>query len=119
MFRSFPVVTILFTVSACTTLHPVEMPPETLQQKIMSEDLLKPGKRATIVTTDGVIHKIRVRSIDANSGLIETGDEAIRIGDIVAVETKDFSMGKTALLAASTYTVLLLIAIAVAPVLIL
>jgi len=110
---------LLFTASACTTMNPVEMSPEAVQQKIVSENILVPGKRAKIVTQDGQIHKIRVNRIDKELRLIEAEEETINITDIVAVETRDFSIGKTALLAAGSYTVLVLLALAAAPVFIL
>lgn len=110
---------LLLTASACTTMNPVEMSPEAVQQRIVSENILVPGKRAKIVTQDGQIHKIRVNRIDKELRLIEAEGGTIDITNIVAVETRDFSFGKTALLAAGSYTVLLLLALAVAPVFIL
>lgn len=119
IYRSALLLTLVCAVSACTTLTPVEMSPEALQQKIVTDDILLPGKRAKVVTSDGRIQKIRVRRVDATAGLIETDKEAVRIDDIVAVETRDFSMGKTALLAAGSYTILGLIALAIGPALLL
>jgi predicted small lipoprotein YifL len=116
LYRLIVLFALLLAATACTSLKPIELPPEDLQQKIVSENILQPGKRAKIVTTDEKIHKVKVRRVDAESGIIETDGDPVQIVDIVAVETKEFSMGKTALLAAGTYTVLALIAIAVAPV---
>jgi len=110
---------LLTTTTACTTLNPIEMPAEELQQKIVSENILEPGKRAKIVTSDGQVQKIKVTRVDTESGVIVTDNAPITITDIVAVETQDFSMGKTALLAAGSYSILVLIALAAAPVLIL
>lgn len=109
----------LLATTACTTMNPIEMPPEAVQQKIVSEDILQPGKRAKIVTRDGQIQTITVKRVDAESGVIESDKEPIQIADIIAVETRDFSIGKTALLAAGSYTILGLIAMAIAPVLLL
>ena len=113
------VLAMLFMATACTSMNPIEMTPEAVQQKIVSENILQPGKRAKIVTSDGQNRKVRVKRVDAGSGVIETDGEPVRIDDIVAVETRDFSIGKTALLAAGSYTVLALIAVAIAPVLLL
>lgn len=110
---------LLFATTACSTMNPVEMSPEEVQMKILSENILEPGKHAKIVTIDGRIHDIRVDSIDGESGTIETDSGDIPVIDIVAVETRDFSMGKTALLAAGSYAVLGLIAIAIGPALLL
>ncbi len=107
---------MLIAATACTSMHPIEMSPAEVQRKIASENVLQPGKRAKIVTSDGQIQKIRVKRVESDSGLIETDRERIQIADIVAVETRDFSIGKTALLAVGSYSVLALIALAVAPV---
>lgn len=119
IYRSVFILALLLATVACTTLQPIEMEPEVLQQKIASENILQPGKRAKIVTADGKIHKVRIRNVNAESGSIETDAEPVQIADIVAVETRDFSLGKTALLATGTYVILGLIAIAVGPALLL
>jgi hypothetical protein len=100
-------------------MHPIEMSPEAVQEKIVSENILPPGKSAKIVTSDGRVHKIKVRRVDAESGVIEIPNGSLEISDIVAVETKEFSIGKTALLAAGSYVALGLIALAAAPALLL
>lgn len=117
--RSILFLTSLLAVSACTTMNPVEMSPEDVQQKIVSENILQPGKRAKIVTQDGKIRSIKVKRVDKELNLIEADKETINIADIVAVETRDFSIGKTAMLAAGSYTILAILAAAVAPVFIL
>jgi predicted small lipoprotein YifL len=119
MNQSILVFAMLFAATACTTMNPIEMPPEAVQQKIVFEDILQPGKQAKIVTSDGRIQTVRVMRVEAASGVIVTDGEPIQIADIVAVETRDFSIGKTALLAAGSYTALALLALAVAPVFIL
>lgn len=119
IIRIVVLLALLCTVAACTTLKPIEMSPEVLQQKIVSDNILQSGKRAKVVTSDGRIQKIRVKRVDAEAGVVETDKEDVQIDDIVAIETRDFSMGKTALLAAGSYTVLGLIALAVGPALLL
>jgi len=118
-YHSVLVLASLLAATACTTLKPIELEPEVLQRKIASENVLQSGKRAKIVTTDGRIHKVRIRNVNADSGTIETDAEPVQIAEIVAVETRDFSMGKTALLATSSYMILALIAIAMGPALLL
>ena len=110
---------LLFAASACTTLQPIEMAPDELQQKIATDNILPPGKQAKLVTNDGKTRKVTIRHVDTDSGVIATDGEPVLIADVIAVETKDFSIGKTALLAAGTYSVLALIALAAAPVFIL
>lgn len=117
--RSLLIIGSLLALSACTTLQPIEMEPATLQEKIVSEDILQPGKRAKIVTSDGRMHRVRIRRVDGDAGTIVTHGDPVQIADVIAVETREFSLGRTALLAAGSYTVLALIAIAIAPALIL
>lgn len=116
ILKALLAVNLLCALAACSTMNPVEMSPEEVQMKITSDDILPPGKRTKIVTSDGKIWNVRVARIDADAGAIETDSGNIRIAQIVAVETRDLSIGKTALLAAGSYAVLGLIAMAVAPV---
>lgn len=112
-------VAVLFLISACSTLVPLELAPEALQQKITTQDLLQSGDRVKLVTADGKVHKLRVDRVDIDAGVIVGSNQNVVIADVIALETKEFSGGKTALLAAGSYTILLLIAVAIAPVLIL
>lgn len=117
--QSLTVLGSLLGLISCTTLTPVEMPPATLQAKIVAEDILQPGKRAKIVTSDGRMQRVRIKRVDGTAGIVETDGEPVQIANIIAVETHEFSLGKTALLAAGSYTVLALIALAVGPALLL
>ena len=119
MKQSIFLLALVVTLTGCTTLNPVEMPPEDVQQMIVSGDILQPGTQAKIVTQDGRIRTINVERIDRELGIIETDEEPLEIAEIVAVETRDFSVGKTALLAVGSYSFLALLAMAIAPVFIL
>lgn len=115
----FTLLALTLGTSACTTLTPVEMPPEQVQQKILHEDILVPGKRAKIVTADGRVRSVTVLGVSADQGIIETKEEPVVVADIVALETREFSIGKTTLLAAGAYTYLALLAVALGPALVL
>jgi predicted membrane GTPase involved in stress response len=104
---------------ACSNMEPVEATPEQVQHMIVAENILPPGEAVRVVTSDGKIHKFRVTEVDAENGLIRGEKTELDIDDVVAVETKEFSMGKTALLAGGTYLALALLAIAIGPVLLL
>ncbi|MGD2167093.1 MAG: hypothetical protein PVF63_03235 [Gammaproteobacteria bacterium] len=68
------------------------------------------------MTLDEAAHEFRVTSIDTENGVIHSRNEAVPIRDIVAVETREISAGRTALLTGSlAYGVGLIIAIAIAP----
>ena len=83
---------------ACTTLQPTAASPEELERMITHEKLLEPGDRVRLVTADGAVYKFRVREIDLANGMVVGPKESVPINDIVAVETREVSIGKTAVL---------------------
>jgi len=62
----------------------------------MKADILKPGDEVKIVTTDGVVHKFRATGIDRERGLVFGDGDEISIVDIVALETREIRIGRTA-----------------------
>ena len=107
-------------VQACSTLEPTEASPQELQRLILSEGILAPGQRVRLVTADELEHEFRITSIDIEQGIVYGEDEAIPVDGIVAVETRKISAGRTALLTGGiVYGVGVIIAIAVAPALLL
>jgi len=106
--------------SACTTLKPKEATPDEVQRQLLSGDLLQPGDRVRLVTTDETVYEFRIMAIDLDEGLVIGRDERVPIADIVAVQTREVSMGKTALLVGGLgYSVIAIALIAAAPALIL
>ncbi|WP_020674688.1 hypothetical protein [Geopsychrobacter electrodiphilus] len=88
---------LLLVFGGCTTMVPVELAPKQLHDKITTSDIVKVGQSVKIVVTDGSHHEFRVTEITDSH--ISGKDVAILIADIVALETSEFSGGKTALLA--------------------
>jgi len=120
VFLAFSLLACLLVSSACTTLQPTEASPEELQRLILSEDLLEPGQRVRLVTADEVVHEFRIAEIDLERGVVMGDDEAVLISEVVAVETREVSVGRTALLTGGlVYGIGYIIAIAIAPALIL
>ena len=102
--------------SACTTLRPTEASPEELQRLIVNESLIEPDERVRLVTADESVYEFRVTRIDFAEGVVMGKEEAVPIADIVAVETRERAVGKTiALTGGLVYGIGVLIAIAVAP----
>lgn len=95
--NKFIALLVVLVCCGCTSLKPVEMSPETLQQQISSGELVKPGDNVRVVTTDGKRHDFDIIAI--GDGLIVGESVSLAISDIVAVETRNLSVGKTALLA--------------------
>ncbi|MFT4927405.1 MAG: hypothetical protein ACI8WB_003512 [Phenylobacterium sp.] len=82
-------------IQGCSSLKSVEMTPEVLQQQIVSEQMIQVGDAVTIVTADGKQHEFEVKKVDGEQ---VTGENVvIQIKDIVALQTREFSGGKTAL----------------------
>jgi len=83
--------------SACTTLSLKDATPEEVDRQLLSGELTRPGDRVWLQSTDEVVHEFRVMEIDVEQGFVIGRDERVPIADVVAVETREISMGKTAL----------------------
>lgn len=92
--------------SGCTSLTPVEMSPEQLHERIAVGDVVQVGSSVRIVTADGIDHKFKVTAISDERILGK--DVEVNITDIVALETREFSAGKTTVLAGSSALVAIL-----------
>lgn len=103
---------VILLASGCSTLTPVEMSPEQLHERISLGEIIQVGDSVRIVTTDGENHKFKVSAVTAEH--IAGKDIEISIADILAVETREFSGGKTAALAVGSAALLYAIAAAVA-----
>lgn len=56
--------------AAGTTPKPVETSPDEVQRRLLSEQLVKPGGRAKIVTKEEAVHEFRVAEVDLERGLL-------------------------------------------------
>ena len=112
MFGKFISVSlVILLMSGCSTVKPVEMTPEQVQQKISAGELIAVGDKVKVATTDDEVYDFKVTAV-TNQQIL--GDEIkIPIDKVVAIETKRFSAGKTAALAGGT-VVLWAIIVAVA-----
>lgn len=106
--------------TACTTLTPVEIPPEELQQQLREGTLVSVGDRVRLVTADDAVHKFRVTEISLEQDIVLGRDTGVPINEVVAVQTREVSAGRTALLTGGIgIGFAALIAIAIAPALLL
>jgi hypothetical protein len=103
------IITIL-VASGCTTLKPVEMSPEQLHARISAGEIIEVGDTVKIVTADGTIRKFKVSTITADR--ITGKDIELPIADIIAIETREFSGGKTTALAAGGAALVYVIVVA-------
>lgn len=105
---------------ACTTLEPVNVPAAELQQQLRSGALLNVGDRVRLVTADETVHKFRVTEISLEQDMVLSRNAGVPINEIVALETREVSVGRTTLLTGGVGLGLAaLIAIAIAPAIIL
>ncbi len=91
---------IILMVSGCTSMKPVEMSPDQVQQKIAAGEVLGVGDKVKIATSDDQIHKFKVTEVTDQK--VRGDGIEVPIDEIVAVETKKFSLGKTAALTSGT-----------------
>ncbi len=87
---------VTLVVSGCTTLEPV-VGGERLHERISTGNVIEVGDSIKIVTAGGAIHKFKVSAITADR--ITGRDIELPIDDIVFVERREFSRGKTIALA--------------------
>ena len=104
---------LVLYVSGCSSMQPVEMTQEELRESITAGEVFAEGKKARIFTEDETEHRIKVRQVTDDMVIGE--ETAVPIEEIVAVETKQFSGGRTLLLGAAYVGVMYFIALAVAP----
>jgi hypothetical protein len=99
-------ITLIAVVSlvGCTTLRPIEDTSAGLQQRITSNELLKPGDHVLIITTDNKVHTFTVAKVD--SGVIEGRSISIPVDQVVSVEKREFSKGETIALVVATILVI-------------
>ena len=105
--KTVSVVLILIFLTGCTTFRPIESSPEPLENRIISEKVIVPGDTVKVITTDGKHHKFRVVSITEDK--ISGKNIELQLTDIVSLETKKFSGGKTALLVGGSGALILLV----------
>lgn len=111
--KCISITVIICVLSGCTSLKPIQMPAEQLQQKITTGQIILVGEKARLITADGKEYKINV--IAVTDGLIIAKDVEVPIVDVVAVETRRASAGKTtALVAAGSIATVYIIAGALA-----
>ena len=111
---------LIFSSAACTTLEPVSVPADELQQQVRSGALVAPGDRVRLVTADETVHKFRVTEISVERDMVLGRKVGVPIDQIVALETREVSVGRTALLTGGVgIGVAVLIAVAIAPAIIL
>jgi hypothetical protein len=109
IFQKIISILVIINLVGCASIQPIEAQPDELQNRIRHENLVKVGDNVRIFTEDGKEHGFRVTSVDENEIIgvrlksnteNEIVEEIVRIPveSIIALETKEVSIGKTVLL---------------------
>lgn len=90
-------------LGGCTTLQPIAGDAETLRNELRSGEAVKPGEKVRVVTRDGLSRLLIVTELDQTTLKghpegVEREDAVVTIpiDDIVFMEGKNVSVGKTA-----------------------
>jgi hypothetical protein len=94
---------VTFQLAGCTTLQPLAGNAESLRTELRSGEAVKPGDKVRVVTRDGLSRLLIVTALDENTlkghpDGVETAGAVVTlpIDDIVFMEGKKISVGKTA-----------------------
>ena len=120
MMKLLAIISMFLIFGGCATMKPIELTPEQLHGKIFTGDIVKVGQSVKIVASDGTHHEFKVTEItdthifgkDKRYANYDK-DVDMPIKDIVALETQEFSGGKTALLVGAVVVTPVLLAIMV------
>jgi hypothetical protein len=96
MNRLIVVMLIVCMGGACTTLHPIGGTPSELSQQIAEGGILHPGDHVVITTVQGNRHEFVVRSV--HDGAIHGDHDSVPLNEIVKLQRREFSAGKTVIL---------------------
>jgi len=87
------VLAVALGCAGCTTLRTVPGTPEDLRARINSGQLLKPGDRVSIVTTDQITHRFVVSGVA--DGVIAGRTDSVPVAEVAALEKRGPDTGKT------------------------
>lgn len=96
--RAVILLTIIIINAGCTTLRPIEGNPAELQQRLRAGELLEPGDRVLIVSSDQKSHRFRVTSMGPSE--IVGKKDSVAVAEVVSLQKRQFSRGKTIALVA-------------------
>jgi hypothetical protein len=89
----------VIATTGCTSLNSVELQPDELQKQIAIGQIIKVGDYVKLFTQGGERVEFTVTEVADNK--VKGENIEIAIPSIIALETRDISFGKTALLTSS------------------
>ena len=93
-------------VTGCTSMKPVELSADQLQEGISAGEVIHDGDTVRIVTADGETHKFEVTAI-TDENIIGNNIE-VAIVDIITIELKEQSDAKSGSLFVGSMAIILL-----------
>lgn len=127
-FRKIISILVIISQVGCSNVKPIDAPPEALHERIRQGEIIKVGDAVSIFTQDEKEHRFVVTAIDADEihgKILKVSSDGAKISheevvtipidSVVAVQTREMSIGKTALLTGGVFGIMLLIFIATAP----
>lgn len=83
----------VLAAGGCTSFKTVELPPGTLKEEIVAGNVVKPGDRIRVTRRVGEPVSFRVTGI--RDGLLLGEGVSVAIEEIEALESREYSAGKT------------------------
>ena len=104
--------------SGCTTIKPIDLPPDDLRAELRNGAVGTPGETMEVVTADGAERVLEFVAVDQDADVLRGKDGrgepvAVAIGDIVVVRERREARGGSALLIVGAALVVVFALIAV------
>ncbi|WDE04840.1 hypothetical protein SG34_026595 [Thalassomonas viridans] len=90
----------LLLITGCTTLKPVQLSSNELQQQLSSGQLIKAGDELKVTLIDG--KQLELEVVEVTPDTIIGNEHQVKISEIASLKTSEISVGKTALAAGGT-----------------
>lgn len=82
-------------MGGCTSLTPVEVPPEALREQVRAGQICRPGERVFVTTEDGETHEFQV--VEVTERAVRGSTSNVLIDQIVSVRTRQTNPARTVL----------------------
>jgi hypothetical protein len=113
---------LIASLTGCTNLQPVEMDPETLQEKILDGTAIHEGDEVRVVTRDAVSHMLVVTAVEKNTlrGYAQGAKPGtvvieIPVEDILILEEEKVNAADTAAGSLGVTAIVIAVAFIIAP----
>lgn len=95
-------------MGGCTSLTPVDEPPEAVREQVRAGKICKPGERVLVTTENGETHEFKVVEVTPNA--VRGSTENVPIDQIVSVKLRRSNPARTVLAVVGTAGVVYIVA---------